>query len=196
MAWCRDSLTLRPELCTVSTTISPEGVWRSPDGRQTLAGYLLRCRGSSFGIPAWIDRVTGNLFYRHAGKDVPVDFDAAGNRELETGRLQLNYAPIPRLDDPEYFRHFSLSRFDGQSFSLLNYPISSGGASLFRAPADLEIRLLYACDGQPARQRQRAGERVVLQRPSGQYDRNEPDDARQFGGGSRDREFRFGVEIH
>ena len=28
-AWCRDSLTLRPELCTVSTTISPEGVWRS-----------------------------------------------------------------------------------------------------------------------------------------------------------------------
>ena len=66
--------------------------------------------------------MTGNLFYRHAGKDVPVDFDAAGNRELETGRLQLNYAPIPRLDDPEYFRHFTLSRFDGQSFALLNYP--------------------------------------------------------------------------
>lgn len=72
------------------------------------------------------------------GRMCPVDFDAAGNRELETGRLQLNYAPIPRLDDPEYFRHFSLSRFDGQSFSLLNYPDFERWSELFRAPADLE----------------------------------------------------------
>ena len=122
VAWCRDSLTLRPELCTVSTTISPEGVWRSRTADKLSRAIFFVAAARSLGIPAWIDRVTGNLFYRHAGKDVPVDFDAAGNRELETGRLQLNYAPIPRLDDPEYFRHFSLSRFDGQSFSLLNYP--------------------------------------------------------------------------
>ena len=138
VAWCRDSLTLRPELCTVSTTISPEGVWRSRTADKLSRAIFFVAAARSFGIPAWIDRVTGNLFYRHAGKDVPVDFDAAGNRELETGRLQLNYAPIPRLDDPEYFRHFSLSRFDGQSFSLLNYPDFERWSELFRAPADLE----------------------------------------------------------
>ena len=138
VAWCRDSLTLRPELCTVSTTISPEGVWRSRTADKLSRAIFFVAAARSLGIPAWIDRVTGNLFYRHAGKDVPVDFDAAGNRELETGRLQLNYAPIPRLDDPEYFRHFSLSRFDGQSFSLLNYPDFERWSELFRAPADLE----------------------------------------------------------
>ena len=138
VAWCRDSLTLRPELCTVSTTISPEGVWRSRTADKLSRAIFFVAAARSLGIPAWIDRVTGNLFYRHAGKDVPVDFDAAGSRELETGRLQLNYAPIPRLDDPEYFRHFSLSRFDGQSFSLLNYPDFERWSELFRAPADLE----------------------------------------------------------
>ena len=138
VAWCRDSLTLCPELCTVSTTISPEGVWRSRTADKLSRAIFFVAAARSLGIPAWIDRVTGNLFYRHAGKDVPVDFDAAGNRELETGRLQLNYAPIPRLDDPEYFRHFSLSRFDGQSFSLLNYPDFERWSELFQAPADLE----------------------------------------------------------
>ena len=136
--WCRDSLTLRPELCTVSTTVSPKGVWRSRVADKPSRAIFFVAAARSLGIPAWIDRVTGNSFYRHAGKDVAVDFEAAGSRELETGRLMLDYAPIPRLDDPEYLRHFSLSRFDGRSFSLLNYPDFGKWSALFRAPADLE----------------------------------------------------------
>lgn len=138
VAWCRDSLTLRPELCTVSTTISPAGVWRGRTADKPSRAIFFVAAARSLGIPAWIDRVTGNLFYRHGGKDVAVDFDAAGDRQLETGRLVMDYAPIPRLDDPEYFRHFSLSRFDGTSFSLLNYPDFGKWSALFRAPAGLE----------------------------------------------------------
>lgn len=139
VGWCRDSLTLRPEFCTVSTTVSPEGVWRSrtADGPSRAIFFVAAAR--SLGIPAWIDRVTGNLFYRYAGKEVLVDFEAADDRRLETGRLKLGYAPIPRLDDPEYFRHYTLSRFDGNSFSLLNYPDFENWSKLFRTPADLEI---------------------------------------------------------
>lgn len=138
VAWCRDSLTLRPELCTVSTTISPAGVWRGRTADKPSRAIFFVAAARSLGISAWIDRVTGNLFYRHDGKDVAVDFDAAGDRQLETGRLKMGYAPIPRLDDPEYFRHFSLSRFDGTSFSLLNYPDFGKWSALFHTPAELE----------------------------------------------------------
>ena len=137
-AWCRDSLTLRPELCTVSTTISPEGVWRSRTADKPSRKIFFVAAARSLGIPAWIDPVTGNLFYRHAGKDVPVDFESANDRQLETGRLKLRYEPIPRLDDPEYFRHFTLSRFDGQSFALLNYPDFEPWSARFDTPTDLE----------------------------------------------------------
>lgn len=57
---------------------------------------------------------------------------------METGRLKLRYEPIPRLDDPEYFRHFTLSRFDGQSFALLNYPDFEPWSARFDTPTDLE----------------------------------------------------------
>ena len=137
-AWCRDSLTLRPELCTVSTTISPEGVWRSRTADKPSRAIFFVAAARSLGIPAWIDPVTGNLFYRHAGKDVPVDFESANDRQMETGRLKLRYEPIPRLDDPEYFRHFTLSRFDGQSFALLNYPDFEPWSARFDTPTDLE----------------------------------------------------------
>ena len=137
-AWCRDSLTLWPELCTVFTTVSAEGVWRSRVADKPSRKIFFVAAARSLGIPAWIDPVTGNLFYRHAGKDVPVDFESANDRQMETGRLKLRYEPIPRLDDPEYFRHFTLSRFDGQSFALLNYPDFEPWSARFDTPTDLE----------------------------------------------------------
>lgn len=138
VAWCRDSLTLRPELCTVSTTISPEGVWRSRTADRPSRAIFFVAVARSLGIEAWIDRVTGGLFYRRGGETVSVDFDGSGSRRFATGMLQLRYAPIPRLDDPEYIRHFTLSRFDGERFSLLNYPDFAKWSTLFRAPAEVE----------------------------------------------------------
>ena len=136
--WCRDSLTLRPELCTVSTIISPRGVWRSRTADKPSRALFFVAVARSLDIPAWIDRVTGNLFYRRGGEEVSVDFDAADSRQLETGRLKLGYEPIPRLDDPQYYRHYTLSRFDGNSFALLNYPDFAKWSNLFRSPAELE----------------------------------------------------------
>jgi len=137
-AWCRDSIALRPELCTVATTVSPEGVWRSRTADKRSRDIFFVAVARSLGIPAWIDRVTGNLFYRCGGREELVDFGATGNATLETGRLKLAYDPIPRLADPEYIRHYTLSRFDGNTFSLLNYPDFGKWSRLFAAPAELE----------------------------------------------------------
>ena len=71
------------------------------------------------------------------GPEIAVDFDGGSNEEIRTGSLKLDYAPIQRLDDPEYFRHFTLSKFDGQSFSLLNYPDFEKWSILFRHPSTI-----------------------------------------------------------
>lgn len=127
---------------------------------------------------------------------MPVDFESANDRQMETGRLKLRYEPIPRLDDPEYFRHFTLSRFDGQSFALLNYPDFEPWSARFDTPTDLETGYYMLATGQPPGRRQRAGKRVVPQHRAEPDDRNRSTDARQLGSGPRDRQFQLRIEIH
>ena len=135
--WCRENIVLCDELCTVSTTISPEGVLRSLRADRLSRDIFFVAAARSLGIPTRIDRVTGDVLYQKDGKEIAVDFDGGSNEEIRTGSLKLDYAPIQRLDDPEYFRHFTLSKFDGQSFSLLNYPDFEKWSILFRHPSTI-----------------------------------------------------------
>ena len=143
----KDSLTLRDDLCTVGTVISPEGVWKSRMADRTSRNTFFVAVARSLGIPAWIDRVTGYVLYKENGKDVAVDFEsgrseqvAEGTLKLDRseqvaeGTLKLDYTPIPRLGDPSYARHFSLSRFDGEGFALQVYPDFEPWSKLFKEP--------------------------------------------------------------
>ena len=136
--WCRDSLTLRPDLCTVSTIISPVGVLRGRVADRLSRDVFFVATARTFGIPSWKDRVTGNVYFKHDGKIVPVDFDGSDESRFDTGKLKLEYISIPRLDDPEYYRHFTLSKFDGASFDLLDYSDASKWSELFMRPAQVE----------------------------------------------------------
>ena len=133
--WCRENIESCDELCTVGTTISPEGVLRSLRADRLSRDIFFVAAARSLGISARIDRVTGDVLYRKDGKEIAADFDGGSNEEIRTGSLKLDYAPIQRLDDPEYFRHFTLSKFDGQSFCLLNYPDFEKWSNLFRHPS-------------------------------------------------------------
>lgn len=62
--WCRKNITLRDELCCVGTFISPEGVWRSRIADRVSRDIFFVAVARSLGIPAWIDGVTGNVFYK------------------------------------------------------------------------------------------------------------------------------------
>ena len=135
--WCKDSLTLRDDLCTVGTVISPEGVWKSRMADRTSRNTFFVAVARSIGIPAWIDRVTGYVLYKENGKDVAVDFESGSSEQVAEGTLKLDYTPIPRLDDPAYARHFSLSRFDGEGFALQTYPDFEPWSKLFKEPAVL-----------------------------------------------------------
>ena len=133
--WCRENIEPCDELCTVGTTISPEGVLRSLRADRLSRDIFFVAAARSLGISARIDRVTGDVLYQKDGKEIAVDFNGGSNEEIRTGSLNMDYAPIQRLDDPEYFRHFTLSKFDGQSFSLLNYPDFEKWSNLFRHPS-------------------------------------------------------------
>ena len=93
------------------------------------------CR--SFGIPAWQDRVTGVLKYEKDGLVYDVDFAAAQQIVAPKGRLKLNFKEIPMLDDPKYGVHFTISKFNGDTFNALNYGMTTW-SKLFKSPAEMD----------------------------------------------------------
>ena len=107
-----------------------------PYGGPYFTEYILR-GGGTFDWHSWIDRVTGYVLYKENGKDVAVDFESGSSEQVAEGTLKLDYTPIPRLDDPAYARHFSLSRFDGEGFALQTYPDFEPWSKLFKEPAVL-----------------------------------------------------------
>lgn len=136
--WCRKNLTLRDNLCCVGTFISPEGVWRSRTADRVSRDIFFVAVARSLGIPAWIDGVTGNVFYQKNGSDIQLDFESGVSGAAETGQLQLSYSAIPQLNDPEYLRHFTLSKYDGTGFTLLNYPDFAKWSALFKEASPLD----------------------------------------------------------
>ena len=135
LKWCKDNLALYDEISLRYVQLSPKRVWetRLADKGSREIFFVAACR--SFGIPAWKDEVTGVLKYEYDGLVYDVDFDAEQQTVAPQGRLMLKYKEIPMLDDPKYDTHFSLSKFDGETFRLLNYGKGTTWSSNFKKPA-------------------------------------------------------------
>ena len=132
--WCKDNLTLYDAISLRYVQLSPQRVWetRLADRGSREIFFVAVCR--SFGIPAWKDGVTGALKYEKDGLVYDVDFDAEQQTVAPQGRLALKFKEIPMLDDPKYGIHFSLSKFDGETFRLLNYGKSTTWSTNFKTP--------------------------------------------------------------
>lgn len=120
--WCRRNITLHDEWSTVSTLISPIGILnsRTSDGKSLPIFFVASAR--SCGIPSYIDGITGNTYYIHKKDTITVDFSTGKSDITGSGFLQLKYDPIPKLNDPEYYRHYTLSKFEKGKFNLQTYP--------------------------------------------------------------------------
>lgn len=137
--WCRDSLTVRSDLNTGGTLTSPIGTWNSRVVDALSRDVFFVAAARSLNIPAWIDGVTGNIYYSQNGQRIPVDFEkTAENTQIAEGVLKATYQPIPRLDNPKYYTHFTLSKYENGSFRLLNYPDDATWASLLKNGTPLE----------------------------------------------------------
>ena len=119
--WCRDSLSMMDSISMGYVQVAPARVWdtRVADKASREIFFVAMCRTA--GVPAWKDPVTGTVKYRHGGQVFDVDFEAAEKTVADTGTLKIRYSPIPMLEDPHYYTHFTLSRYEDGTFVLLNY---------------------------------------------------------------------------
>ena len=138
VTWCRENLQMRDDISLRYVQLDPARVWetRLADTESREIFFVTVCR--SFGVQAWKDGVTGVVKYSKDGLIYDVDFEAAEQVVSPKGKLKLNYKEIPMLDDPKYLIHFTLSKFDGDSFRVLNYGKADTWSKLFSKPAELD----------------------------------------------------------
>lgn len=136
--WCKAYIRVCDDLTIGGTYTTPLGSWRSrtSDSKSLPILFVAMCR--VLGIEAWIDTVTGNTFtvrsvelLRDASREQArrgvwsepqlITFSNDTKKDYLTGSLTLSFEPQKYVADPEYARHFSLARYDGNAFSLLAY---------------------------------------------------------------------------
>ena len=61
-----------------------------------------------------------------------MDFESSEGGSLSEGVLKATYQAIPRLDNPKYYTHFTLSKYDNGTFQLQNHPEDASWASLLK----------------------------------------------------------------
>ena len=128
VAWCKKNIGIDNELNSQRIPMSPVGVWRASVADERSRDIFFVALARALGIPAWIDEVTGKVQYQDFadgrlknGKTYEVDFEATEQLWASSAIVRANYRPIRSLDNPKYYSHFTLSRFEEGTFRLLNY---------------------------------------------------------------------------
>ena len=140
MQWCKDSLHIVDEYSMNYVFVAPVNVFRTRvcDSQSREIFFVAMAR--SLGIPAWIDEITGGIKYiGPEGKVIGVDFGSDKQAIQATGTLRLSYTPIQMLDNPKYYTHFAISKYENGTFKLLNYPYGeTDWATTFKNGAKLD----------------------------------------------------------
>lgn len=138
VSWCKDNISMHDDISLRYVQLTPRRVWetRLADKESRDIFFVALCR--SLGVPAWQDKVTGVVKYERDGLVYDVDFNADEQVVAPKGYLRLRYEEIPLLDDPKYQVHFTLSKFDGSTFRLLNYGSSDTWSALFKKPHEMD----------------------------------------------------------
>lgn len=137
--WCKDSLHIVDEYSMKYVFINPVKVFQTKvcDSQSREVFFVAMAR--SLGISAWLDEITGSIKYiQPEGQIISVDFNANEQTAKDTGMLQLNFSPIRMLDNPKYYTHFTLSKYENGTFKLLNYPETTDWTTTFKDGAELE----------------------------------------------------------
>ena len=119
----RDSIAIRNDLNVQRTPMSPAGVMRSrvTDSHSRDIFFVALARAA--GIPSRIDPVTGKV-QCFDNQWIDINFDINNDNNNQIGKLVINYNGP---DDPRYYTHFSIKKFNGNTFDLLAYDAMDPG---------------------------------------------------------------------
>ena len=124
--WTKQTVSINNEANPQRIPISPSGVLKALVADSHSRDIFFVAMARSLGIPAQINPVTGKVQY-YEKKWVDVDFEAEQPSVSEKGYLDIQYKPVASMPDPKYYTHFSIKKFDGNSFRLLAYDAQDPG---------------------------------------------------------------------
>lgn len=139
-AWTLANVEVDDSLNPQLIYIPPVTVWRTrtADSRSRDIFFVAACR--SKGIEARIDSVTGKTQYREDGLWKDIRWTEETPETARYGEARATYSPVSWLGDPLYYRHFTLSRIEDGTASLLTFDESgeSSWKGLLSEPRKLE----------------------------------------------------------
>ena len=143
--WVKQHIQVDAKVNPQRIPISPIGVLKARIADPHSRDIFFVAMARSLGIPSQINPVTGKVQYASDGNTwITVDFEAQQPSVAPIGYLDLQYSPIISMPDPKYYSHFSIKKFNGNSFELLAYDAQDPGIddgmtlSAFEHPIPLE----------------------------------------------------------
>ena len=121
-----DSIEIRNDLNVRQIPMSPAGVMRSRVTDSHSRDIFFVALARTAGIPSRIDPITGKVQY-FDNQWIDVDFipvQTMCTSSLHPGTLVIDYNGT---DDPRYYTHFSIKKFNGNTFDLLAYDATDPG---------------------------------------------------------------------
>ena len=125
--WVKQNIEVNDDLNPQRIPISPLGVLKARKADRHSRDIFFVALARSHGIAAQINPVNGNVQYYDNNQWINVDFEAAEPVNNAVGYLDLQYKPNGNVTDPKYYTHFSIKKFDGNSFKLLAYDAKDPG---------------------------------------------------------------------
>ena len=124
--WVKNNIHTDDGLNPQRYPISPLGVLKVRKADRHSRDIFFVSMARSLGIAAQINPVNGNVQY-FDNEWVNVDFEAPEPSNTAQGYVDIHYYPTASVADPKYYTHFSIKKFDGNSFHLLAYDAKDPG---------------------------------------------------------------------
>ena len=124
--WVKNNINTNDDLNPQRYPISPLGVLKVRKADRHSRDIFFVAMARSLGIAAQINPVNGNVQY-YDNDWVNVDFEAPEPNNAAQGYVNIHYYPTASVADPKYYTHFSIKKFDGNSFHLLAYDAKDPG---------------------------------------------------------------------
>ena len=118
--WVNSNIRIKNDENSMNVPISPVGVFESKysDEHSRNIFFVAACR--AFGIPARLDRVTGDVQFFHRYSWRNASFDNTAKESVYKGYLRLRYDVLGEISNPLYNTHFSLSKIENGVLKLLD----------------------------------------------------------------------------
>ncbi|MCQ2309451.1 MAG: transglutaminase domain-containing protein [Bacteroidales bacterium] len=133
--WVKENINVNDELNVRGIPMLPTGVLKSHIADSHSRDIFFVAIARSAGIPSRIDPVTGKVQY-FENQWIDVDFDVKEEQPtVEKGTLVIDYKPTQNMPDPRYYSHFTIKKFNGNTFDLLAYDDKDPG---------MDVGMLYS----------------------------------------------------